>query len=171
MCGGTFRGKIFFPKKVNCVFGFWSTKIWFWETTRHVHKNCPYVEKWTIGATFFEKVISRIIIFRRWAKYFLPSMERVWHGCEKCILRDQTNFEGAYYLRYKKRNFLNNFRPRAEEYETIAFIFWHDFRKCMLFAEMKFGSVNTFFWCVFGLWVSNFFPFLASIFVRGLSKM
>ena len=95
VCGGTFRGKIFFPKKVKFVFGFWSTKIWFWETTRHVRKNCPYVEKGTFGATFFENVISRIIIFRSWAKHFLPSMERVWHGCEKGILRDQTTFEGA----------------------------------------------------------------------------
>ena len=102
VCGGTFRGKIFFPKKVNFVFGFWSAKFWFWETTRHVRKNCPYVEKRTFGAAFFENVISRIIIFGSWAKYFLPSMERVWHGCEKDILRDQTTFKGAYYFKVQE---------------------------------------------------------------------
>ena len=74
-------------------------------------------------------------------------------------------------LRYKKQIFLNNFRPRAEEYETIGLIFWDDFRNCILFAEMKVGSVNTFFWYISRLWVSKFFPFLASIFVRGLWKM
>ena len=54
-------------------------------------------------------------------------------------------FKELIILRYKKQKFLNNFRPRAEDYETIGFIFWHDFRNCMLFAEMKVGSVNTFF--------------------------
>ena len=110
VCGGTFRGKIFFPKKVNFIFGFWSTKIWFWETTRHVCKNCPYVEKRTMGATFFENVISRIIIFRSWAKHFLPSMERVWHGCEKGILRDQTTFEGAYYFKVQETKLFGYFQ-------------------------------------------------------------
>ena len=105
VCGGTFRGKIFFPKKVKFVFGFWSTEIWFWETTRHVRKNCPYVEKRTFGATFFENVISRIIIFRTWAKYFLPSMERFGHGCGKGILRDQTTSKRAYYFEVQKKLF------------------------------------------------------------------
>ena len=73
-------------------------------------------------------------------------------------------------LRYRKQNFLNNFRPRAEEYETIGFIFWHDFRNCMLFAEMKVGSVNTFFWCVFGLWVSIFFRFCRAFLWEGCQK-
>ena len=95
VCGGKFRGKIFFPQKVNFVFGFLSTKTWFWETTRHVRKNCPYVEKRTFGATLFENVIGRIFKFRSLANYILPSMERVWHGCEKGILRDQTTFKGA----------------------------------------------------------------------------
>ena len=54
-------------------------------------------------------------------------------------------FKELIILRYKKQNFLNNFRPRAEGYETIGFIFWHDFRNCMLFSEMKVGSVSTFF--------------------------
>ena len=56
VCGGTFRGKSSFPeRKVNFVFEFWSTKVWFWETSRHVRKNWPYVVKRTIGATFFLK--------------------------------------------------------------------------------------------------------------------
>ena len=169
--GESSEENLFFYKKIIFVFGFWSTKTWFWETTRHVRKNCPYVEKRTFGAKFFENVISRIIIFRNWAEYFLPSMERVWYGCEKGILRDQTTFKGAYIFEVRETKLLNFSRPRAEEFETIGFIFWRDFRNCILFAEMKVGSVNTFFWYISRLWVSNYFPFLASIFVRGLSKM
>ena len=69
VCGGTYRWKTFIPeRKFNFVFGFWSTKIWFWETIRYVRKNCPYLVKRTFGATFFENVISGIIVIRSWAK-------------------------------------------------------------------------------------------------------
>ena len=59
-------------------------------------------------------------------------------------------------LRYKK-NFLNNFRPRAEEFEAIGFIFWHDFRNCILFVEMKVGSVNICFFDMFSDFECQFF--------------
>ena len=29
-------------------------------------------------------------------------MERVWHGCEKVILRDQTTFKGAHYFEVRE---------------------------------------------------------------------
>ena len=74
------------------------------------------------------------------------------------------------FLRYKKQNFLDIFRPRAEEYETIGFIFWHDFRKCILFAEMKVGSVNTCFLICFRTLSVNFFRFLARILWEGCQK-
>ena len=60
-------------------------------------------------------------------------------------------------LRYKKQNFLNNLRPRAEEYETIGFIFWHDFRNRILFVEMKVGSVNICFFDMFSDFECQFF--------------
>ena len=70
-------------------------------------------------------------------------------------------------LRYKKQNFLNNFRPRAEEYETTGFTFWHDFRNCIPFVEMKFGSVNTFFSICFRTLSVNF----SSVFGKQFCEM
>ena len=37
---GLFRGKTFFPRNSNFVFGFWATKNGFREAMRHVCENC-----------------------------------------------------------------------------------------------------------------------------------
>ena len=131
--------------------------------TRNVRKNCPYLVKRTFGATFFQNVISGIIIFRSSAKYFLPPLERVWHGCENGILRDQSTVKGAYCFKVHKLKLFNNFMPRAEEHETIGLIFWHDFQICIFFDQIKNGLKILFFICFrtlsvvfFGFWWTIF---------------
>ena len=169
MCGGTFRGKIFFPKKVNFVSGFWSTKIWFWETTRHARKNCPYVEKRTFGATFFENLISRFIIFRSWAKFFLPSMERNWHGCEKASYVTRRPLKELKYFKVQKNKTFWIISGLERKSMKLLVLFFDTIFKIACRDES--WTSKHFFWYVFGLGLSNFFPFLASIFVKGLSKM
>ena len=136
------------------------------EKTRYVRKNCPYLVKRTFGATFFQNVISGIIIFRSSAKYFLPPLERVWHGCENGILRDQSTVKGAYCFKVHKLKLFNNFMPRAEEHETIGLIFWHDFQICIFFDQIKNGLKILFFICFRTLSVV-FFGFWWTIFRKG----
>ena len=49
-------------------------------------------------------------------------MERVWHGCENGILRDQTTDKGASCCKVKGPKFFEYFQDWAEEYETIGCI-------------------------------------------------
>ena len=55
---------------------------------------------------FFEYVVSRIFNFKSWNKYFLPPMERPWHGCQIGILRDQATVVGDFWLKAKNHFFL-----------------------------------------------------------------
>jgi len=77
------------------------------------------VTRGKLGATFFEHVISCKIIFRSWAKKFLPPMETPWLACQNCFLRDQTIVMGKVCFK-KTKPFLISFGPWAKDYGAIA---------------------------------------------------
>ena len=78
-------------------------------------------------------------------------------------------FKELIILRYKKQNFLNNFRPRAEEYETIGF-FLTRLSKLHAFCRDESWISKHFFWYVFGLLVSIFFRFWRAFLWEGFQN-
>ena len=154
--------KNFFPIKINIVFRFFATKNGFWKTIRHAAENFLLRIQRNIRSYFFEYVVSRIIVFRRWTNNFLPPMERFWHGCESGILRDQRTVTGAFCFNLKEPILFDNFRPWVEENETFGCIFWRDFQKCNFFTKFTSYIISDFECTV--LWI------LANNFRRRLSK-
>ena len=151
--------KNFFPIKINIVFRFFATKNGFWKTIRHAAENFLLRIQRNIRSYFFEYVVSRIIVFRRWTNIFLPPMERFWHGCESGILRDQRTVTGAFSFNVKEPILFDNFRPWAEESKFFGCFFWQDFQKCIPFDQIKIWSINFYFLYVFGLWVYSSLDF------------
>ena len=116
-------------------------------------KPASYASRGTIGATFFDYVLSRIIIFRSWTNHFLPPMERFSLGCQSGILRDQRTVIGAVCFNVKEPILFDSFRPLAEESNLFDCLFWQDYQKWMPFDQIKIGSINFYFLYVLGLWV------------------
>ena len=116
-------------------------------------KTAPYACRGTFGATLFEYVTNHKITFRSWTNNFLPPMEKFWHDCESDFLRDQKTVIGAFCFNLKKPILFDIFRPWAEENDTFDCIFWQDFQKCIVFDQIKSGSINTYFLYISGLWV------------------
>ena len=159
VCIGIFRGKIFFQWKSTLFSDFSTQKM---DSEKHfgmLVKTASYASRGTFGATFFQYVLSRITIFRSRTNIFLPPMERFWHGCESGILRDQRTVIEEFCFNLKEPILFDNFRPLAEESKFFGCIFWQEFQKCILFDQIKIGSINIYFLYVFGLWVYSSLDF------------
>ena len=108
------RKRLFCRIKINFVFGFWATKMDCEKPFGMLVRTASYASRGTFGATFFEYVRSRLIIFRCWTNNFLSPMESFWHGCESGILRDQRTVMGMVCFNVKEPILFDNLRPWAE---------------------------------------------------------